>query len=326
MPLQLTHYLNQIVRTEYAYDSNDNRIFEKNNFTPDASQLYQYDPLNRLTEYLEGTLSGGIIPNPKKEQIFDLDLVGNRKSVEENGVIQTFLTNKVNQYTTTGTSMLSYDANGNTLLDGIRSYTYDQKNRMVSAGGGISYLYDALNRRIAKVIGQDSTYFFYSGYKVIEERKSIAGNPSVQYFYGNNLDEMFAMSKNNSFSYLHSNLIGSVVYASNTYGIMVEQYRYDPYGKVKILAPDGTLRDSSAISNPYLFTGQRLDAETGLYHYKFRQYNPYIGRFMQRDPLGFIDGFSLYEYAMSNPILYSDELGLSSNCNEDKDKDKKKQL
>jgi RHS repeat-associated protein len=194
---------------------------------------------------------------------------------------------------------------------------------MVGAGGNISYIYDALNRRIAKVLGQDTTYFFYSGFRVVEERKSIVGNPSVQYFYGNNLDEMFAMSKNTSFSYLHSNLIGSVVYASNTSGIMVEQYRYDPYGKVKILAPDGMLRDSSAISNPYLFTGQRLDAETGLYHYKFRQYNPYIGRFMQRDPLGFIDGFSLYEYAMSNPILHSDELGLSSNCNKDKDKDKK---
>jgi RHS repeat-associated protein len=312
MPVQLTYYLNQIVRTEYGYDANDNRMFEKNNFTPDASQLYQYDPLNRLTEYLEGTLSGGTISNPKKEQIFDLDLVGNRKSVEENGVIQPYSANKVNQYTAIGTTVLSYDANGNTLLDGFRSYTYDQKNRMVSAGGGIRYLYDALNRRIAKVIGQDTTYFLYSANRVVEERKSILGNPSVQYFYGNNLDEMFAMSKNTSFSYLHSNLIGSVVYATNTSGIMVEQYRYDPYGKVKILASDGMLRDSSAISNPYLFTGQRLDSETGLYHYKFRQYSPILGRFLQRDPLGYVDGPSLYEYAMNNPVNYNDPIGLTS--------------
>jgi RHS repeat-associated protein len=34
-----------------------------------------------------------------------------------------------------------------------------------------------------------------------------------------------------------------------------------------------------------MFTGRRYDAETGLYYYRARYYNPEIGRFMQPDPV-----------------------------------------
>ena len=37
--------------------------------------------------------------------------------------------------------------------------------------------------------------------------------------------------------------------------------------------------------NPFMFTGRRYDAETGLYYYRFRYYAPDIGRFLQTDPL-----------------------------------------
>ena len=313
MPVQLTHYINQIVRTEYGYDANDNRMFEKNNFTPDASQLYQYDPLNRLTENLEGTLSGGTISNLKKEQIFDLDLVGNRKSVEENGVIQRYLSNKVNQYIAAGTTMLAYDANGNTLSDGLHNYTYDLKNRMVSVGDSVQYLYDALNRRITKVIGLDSTYFLYSGLRVIEERNSRFESPHREFFFGRELDEVIAMANDSGYYYFHLNLLGSVTIASNNFGKIEEQYRYDPYGKVIFLDLNDNQLNSSIICNPYLFTSQRYDIESGLYHFKNRSYSPAYGRFLQRDPLGYIDGMSLYNYARLNPFKYNDIMGFASN-------------
>lgn len=57
--------------------------------------------------------------------------------------------------------------------------------------------------------------------------------------------------------------------------------------------------------NPYLFTGRRFDIETGLYYYRARYYNPYIGRFLQTDPLG--DG---YQYCGNNPLNYVDPTGL----------------
>ena len=46
----------------------------------------------------------------------------------------------------------------------------------------------------------------------------------------------------------------------------------------------------SAIGNPYPFTGRQLDEETGLYFYRARYYDSVKGRFLQRDPGGYVDG------------------------------------
>jgi hypothetical protein len=41
-----------------------------------------------------------------------------------------------------------YDLNGNTLNDGMNSYSWDARNRLVSANNnGISFAYDLLGRR-----------------------------------------------------------------------------------------------------------------------------------------------------------------------------------
>jgi RHS repeat-associated protein len=57
--------------------------------------------------------------------------------------------------------------------------------------------------------------------------------------------------------------------------------------------------------NPYMFTGRRFDFETGLYYYRARYYNPYIGRFLQTDPVGYG-----YNYCGNNPVGWTDPLGL----------------
>jgi hypothetical protein len=59
-------------------------------------------------------------------------------------------------------------------------------------------------------------------------------------------------------------------------------------------------------------------AEVGIYYYRARTYDPSSGRFLQRDPLGYVDGFNLYEYANSNPINMSDPYGLKAeeDCDE----------
>src|SRR5690606_16358309 len=40
--------------------------------------------------------------------------------------------------------------------------------------------------------------------------------------------------------------------------------------------------------------------------------DPEHGRFLQRDPLGYVDGMGLYEYVMGNPVGYLDPMGLRS--------------
>lgn len=46
--------------------------------------------------------------------------------------------------------------------------------------------------------------------------------------------------------------------------------------------------------------------ETGLHQNYFRDYEPLIGRYIQRDPIGLADGTNTFAYAGSNPINYWD--------------------
>lgn len=43
---------------------------------------------------------------------------------------------------------------------------------------------------------------------------------------------------------------------------------------------------------------------------RFRHYSPRLGRWLERDPLVYVDGMSLYEYATSNPATGQDPTGL----------------
>jgi RHS repeat-associated protein len=55
----------------------------------------------------------------------------------------------------------------------------------------------------------------------------------------------------------------------------------------------------------------RNDPETQLYYVRNRIYNPALGRWGQRDPIGYSGGINLHEYVMSDPLGNVDPSGES---------------
>ncbi len=343
-----------------------------------------YDSLDRLRQYQRGILAPGggsivtpiTLPNARTQQTYDLDGLGNWKKTQYDPVGGVLTTeqrqhNKLNQITRTKVDStqigFTYDKNGNLLNDGIRKYEYDAFNRLVnvykdpngtpggSGGSGgptliATYTYDALNRRIRKVVsnGGESgnvpdgvTDYIYSGSRCVEERTSCAsgggdgnggGNgggsedtPTKQYVWGIYLDELIQQrhiaAPTNSGSdidlYPLQDLLYRTTGLADSTGVIREAYDTDAYGNTLIFrnagsppAPitftDGDTQVDFPICD-FIFTGQRYDAESRIYHYKARFYVPELGRFGQKD---YIDPvLSSYKYADGNPLVLLDALG-----------------
>ncbi len=93
-------------------------------------------------------------------------------------------------------------------------------------------------------------------------------------------------------------------------GAIVERYEYDVYGEVAIFDGSDNSLTTSAIGNPYLFTGRRYDAESDNYYYRAGYYSHKLGRFLSQDPLGFDAGdYNLYRYVFNNPTNATDPTG-----------------
>jgi RHS repeat-associated protein len=90
----------------------------------------------------------------------------------------------------------------------------------------------------------------------------------------------------------------------NSQGTLVARYIYDPYGN--LLESWGSLADA----NLYRFASQEVHPQSGLYAYTFRFYDPNLGRWINRDPIGFLGGRNPFVFAGNNPINNADPYGL----------------
>ena len=182
--------------------------------------------------------------------------------------------------------------------------TYDALNRLTQVAktgqATQTYVYDDQGRRIQKTVGSTVTNYLYSGPDIVSEYGSTWGSSSALYTHGPNMDDPIIRSTTTNTQYYHQDGLGSVVGVSNSSGTTDATARYDAWGN--LLSGTGSIPQ-------YGYTGREPD-ETGLVNYRNRYYDPSIGRFTQRDPIGMNGGLNLYAYVANNPTNLTDPMGL----------------
>ena len=219
----------------------------------------------------------------------------------------------------------TYDDNSDQLLSyGNETFVYDTignpttyrgKNVMWAIGrrlmiydGGV-YGYDARGRRISK---NGVTFTYDSNGNIIKQSNGLV------FMYDHT--GVFAVQYNNATYYYRKDIQGNIIALLDNTGTVVVKYKYDAWGKCKVLDATGAeITDNTHIGilNPFRYRSYYFDHGIGLYFLKTRYYDPEIGRFMTIDDIAYLDpesinGLNLYAYCLNNPIIYSDPTGHSA--------------
>jgi len=105
--------------------------------------------------------------------------------------------------------------------------------------------------------------------------------------------------------YQYSDRQNSCQIETDSDGNVIAQEEYYPYGGTAVLASRG----NSEVKYKYVrYSGKERDA-TGLYYYGLRYYQPWIGRWINPDPAGTVDGQNLYCMVGNNPVTMVDAIG-----------------
>jgi RHS repeat-associated protein len=297
---QMVSSATQINQAAYAYNPVGNRTSLTDRR---GAQAFGYDTLDRLT-----SASHPLLATP---QAFAYDPVGNRTTGGS-------VVNAGNQLTADANHAYQYDDNGNltrkTLLatGNYSQYTYDAENRLTKVEDFVAgnptpaftstYRYDGLGRRIEKVANGQTKRYVYDGEDILLEHDG-ANILQARYTHGPGIDEPIAVTKGGSTFFYHQDGLGTVTDLTDSAGATAKSYAYDAYGTI--------VDQTGTVEQPYTYTGREFDAETGLYYYRARYYDPANGRFLQKDPLGFMGkDVNLYRYVHSNPANQTDPAGL----------------
>ncbi|MDZ4788041.1 MAG: RHS repeat-associated core domain-containing protein, partial [Blastochloris sp.] len=104
----------------------------------------------------------------------------------------------------------------------------------------------------------------------------------------------------NEYSYDGNGNVRDIISAS---GLNVAHYEYDPFG-------NKTASSGSYSSQPYQWSSKEFHAPSGMVYYLYRFYNPVLGRWVNRDPIGERGGINLLAFVGNDPVSYIDPVGL----------------
>lgn len=164
--------------------------------------------------------------------------------------------------------------------------------------GHIQYIYDGDGNLVKSVIKGVETYYPGPNYQL-----QVTGSLEVEtkYYFASSTRIAFKIDR--ELTWLLSDRLGSTVGTVDSGGDLIGVLKYTAYGELR----------TGTSTTDYRYTGQREEAEIGLYFYVARFYDPALGRFISPDTLipdpASNQGFDRFSYVNCNPINRSDPSG-----------------
>jgi RHS repeat-associated protein len=310
----------------YGWDDNKNKTAETITGTMSgygfAVGSSGYDEEDRLLNW-ERTDSN-------LDQSWDLSLVGDWDSITENSSTQNRTHGPTHELLTAGGQSVTHDTKGNmTLIPAVLrpnatslALTWDFENKMKTADVGnnssvdVTYKWDALGRRVYRDDGTSAFVYVQVGQQTIADYGwSVApASPKYNYVYASYIDEPVMREEPSASEklFFHRSQQYSILALTNSSGAITERYAYSAYGTPVFCNASGTDISASDKDNRILYTGREWDAGLKLYHFRARLYDAGVGRFLGRDPIGFLGSpGSLYQYQLGQALNSTDPYGLA---------------
>jgi RHS repeat-associated protein len=237
-------------------------------FTGVITITYVYDPLYRL---IEANYSNGAYFH------YAYDAVGNRLTqiicltLPCTPVATSYTYDDANRLTSAGGATYSWDDNGNLLSDGASTYDYDAANRLTQVTQGantFTYSYNGQGDRLRQTAnGAPTTYTLDLNTGLTQ----VLADGTNTYLYGNG---RIAQQNATDTDYFLGDALGSVRQLTDAAGVVTLAKSYEPYGSGLSSAGSG--------ASSYGFTGEWLDSYIKLLYLRSR-YLTDSGRFLTKD-------------------------------------------
>ncbi|TLY50824.1 MAG: RHS repeat-associated core domain-containing protein [Gammaproteobacteria bacterium] len=242
-----------------------------------------------------GRLIGETRSLPGHSTTWVLDAVGNRTSQTQDGQTNSYshdATDRLTGVSGAAPATYTWDTNGQLQSKTVGSgastktttYSFDARHELIGVvlqdGTKIDYRYTAdgnLATRAKTSPGQapQTTHYLIdpnlSFAQVVAEYDD-QGHATSSYTYG---DELLQRSRSGQSTYYHHDGLGSVIALSDDSGGAIQAYGYDAWGN--------PVESAGVDTNPYRYTGERYDQDTGLIYLRARWYDPTTGRFVSPD-------------------------------------------
>ncbi|NJO81970.1 MAG: RHS repeat-associated core domain-containing protein, partial [Blastochloris sp.] len=169
---------------------------------------------------------------------------------------------------------MQYDANGNLLDDGERSYSYDALDRLIAVTQGSStttFGYNGQGDRIQQTVDGLPTTFALDLASALPQVLTQQTAGAMTYLLPG-----VGQQVNGAWQYRHADVLGSVRLLTDPTGQILSSMRYTSFGVLEAVSgPDSV----------FGFTGEPSDPSGDLLYLRARFYHPALGRFLTPDSL-----------------------------------------